>query len=137
MPHRVAAVLLLVLASLTAPPAQAAACAGVTVVVDSTALGGGVRTGCAAGDPTSGLAALTATGSTYSFVPRQPGLVCRVNALPNPCNGAPVSAYWSYWHAVPGGSWTYSSAGAGAHDPAPGSVEGWAFGAGTQPGVSP
>ncbi|MEV7181008.1 flagellar hook-length control protein FliK [Kitasatospora sp. NPDC093679] len=123
----------------TAPPASAAACtgtSGVTVVVDFTALGGSIQTGCAPGDPTSGLAALTGAGFTYAFHPRFPGMVCRINALPNPCNGAPATAYWSYWHAAHGGPWNYSTLGAGSYDPAPGDVEGWAFGAGSQPGIT-
>lgn len=121
-----------------APAADAAACSGtsgVTVVVDFGSLGGGVVTGCAPGDPASGLAALTGAGFTYAFVPRMPGFVCQINVKPNPCNGAPVSAYWSYWHAPRHGSWTYASSGAGSYDPAPNTVEGWAFGAGAQPGV--
>ncbi|WP_433273947.1 hypothetical protein ACQPZF_20400 [Actinosynnema sp. CS-041913] len=122
------------------PAAQAAACpgtSGVTVVVDFTALGGTVQTACAPGDPATGLAALTGAGFGYAFVPRRPGFVCRINALPDPCNGAPVTAYWSYWHAQPGGAWTYSTSGAAGHDPAPGSVEGWAFGAGQAPATAP
>ena len=123
-----------------APVAGAAACSGtsgVTVVVDFGALGGGVQTGCAGGDPGSGLAALSAAGHGYTFVPRQPGLVCQIDARPNPCNGAPTTAYWSYWHASRGGSWSFSTLGAGGYDPAPGTVEGWAFGAGRRPGIAP
>ncbi|PPK63080.1 hypothetical protein V5P93_005224 [Actinokineospora auranticolor] len=126
--------------ALGAAPAQAAACSGtsgVTVIVDFTAVGGTIQTACALGDPASGLAALTGAGFTYGFVPRQPGFVCQINTKPNPCNGAPVTAYWSYWHGTPGGSWTYSTSGAGAYNPAPGTVEGWAFGAGTAPGQAP
>ncbi|MEU7480785.1 hypothetical protein AB0A63_32755 [Lentzea sp. NPDC042327] len=137
MMRRILAVLALVASSFVVAPASAADCAGVKVVVDFTALGGGVQTGCAPGDPATGLAALTGAGFTYSFVPRQAGFVCRINALPNPCTAPTTSAYWSYWHASPGGSWAYSSAGAGSYDPAPGSVEGWAFGAGTAPGATP
>ncbi len=123
-----------------APAAEAAACSGstgVTVVVDFGSLGGGVQTGCAGGNPGSGLAALSGAGHGYTFVPRQPGLVCQVDARPNPCNGAPTTAYWAYWHASRGGSWSYSTLGAGGYDPAPGTVEGWAFGAGRQPGIAP
>ena len=123
-----------------APAAEAAACSGstgVTVVVDFGSLGGGVQTGCAGGNPGSGLAALSGAGHGYTFVPRQPGLVCQLDARPNPCNGAPGTAYWSYWHASRGGSWSYSTLGAGGYDPAPGTVEGWAFGAGRQPGTAP
>ncbi|GGN16382.1 hypothetical protein GCM10011609_66500 [Lentzea pudingi] len=136
--RRMLAVLALVASSfVVTSPASAAPCAGVKVVVDFAALGGGVQTGCAAGDPATGLTALTGAGFTYSFVPRQPGFVCRVNALPNPCTMPTTSAYWSYWHATPGGSWTYSTSGAGSYDPAPGTVEGWAFGPGTAPSTAP
>lgn len=121
-------------------PADAAACSGnsgVTVVVDFASLTGGVRRTCSPGDPTSGLAALRGAGFTYAFVPRQPGFVCQINTKPNPCNGAPTSAYWSYWHAVPGGKWQFSNAGAGTYNPKPGTVEGWAFGAGKPPSIKP
>ncbi|USX48913.1 hypothetical protein [Lentzea sp. HUAS12] len=136
--RRLLAVLALVAGSFAATsPASAASCAGVEVVVDFGSLGGGVQTGCAAGDPATGLTALTGAGFTYSFVPRQPGFVCRINALPNPCTVPTTSAYWSYWHASPGGTWSYSTSGASGYDPAPGSVEGWAFGAGVAPAATP
>ncbi|TQM77983.1 hypothetical protein FHX81_0232 [Saccharothrix saharensis] len=129
------------LASMCAPPtARAADCGGVTVVVDFRSLGGGVRTGCAPGDPASGTAALTAAGFGYTFASRQPGFVCRINGEPSsdPCvTTSPTTAYWGYWHGRPGGSWVYSSTSASAYDPAPGSVEGWSFGAGEQPGIAP
>ncbi|MBB5953567.1 hypothetical protein FHS29_000137 [Saccharothrix tamanrassetensis] len=130
----------LLLAGTPVPAAAAADCAGVTVVVDFGALGGGIRTGCAAGDPGSGLAALTGAGFGYKSAQRFAGFVCRIDEQPasDPCvNASPSGAYWSYWHAGPGGSWAYSDIGAAGHDPAPGSVEGWAFGAGGQPGVAP
>ncbi len=136
--RRVLAVLVLLAGSFAVTsPASAADCAGVKVVVDFTALGGGVQTECASGDPENGLKALELAHFTYSFVPRQPGLVCTINSLPNPCRKPTTSAYWSYWHATPGGAWTYSTAGAGSYDPGPGTVEGWAFGAGTAPGATP
>ena len=112
-------------------------CDGVVVVVDAGELGGPQTTRCAEGNPGSGLAALTAAGHDYSFVPRIPGMVCTIDARPDPCNGAPADAYWSYWHAEAGGSWSYSSRGAGERDPQPGSVEGWAFGAGDPPRAAP
>ena len=119
-------------------PADAAGdCDGVWVVVDASELGGPQSVRCAEGDPASGLAALTAAGHDYGFVPRIPGMVCTIDARPDPCNGAPADAYWSYWHAEAGGSWTYASRGAGERDPQPGSVEGWAFGAGSEPGIDP
>ncbi len=119
-----------------ASASAAAACTGVSVVVDFGSLGG-AQTRCFAGDPSSGLQALSGVGFSYAFVPRQPGLVCQINGLPNPCNGAPTNAYWSYWYAQPGGSWTYSTTGAGSRNPAPGGVDGWAFGAGAAPGIAP
>jgi hypothetical protein len=121
----------------TAPPAAADSCDGVWVVVDATALGGSVTTRCAPGDPGSGLDALTAVGHRYDFVPRVPGFVCQIDARPDPCNGAPTDAYWSYWTARQGGTWSYASQGA-ARDVVPGDVEGWRFGNGSQPpGVAP
>ncbi len=119
-------------------PAEAAGCdaAQIAVVVSFNSLGGGTQTACI-GDVGSGLAALSEAGFSYSFVDRQPGLVCTINNAPNPCNGAPTSAYWSYWTAGLGGSWSYSNLGAGNRDPAPGSAEGWSFGAGSQPAIGP
>ncbi|MBW3658467.1 MAG: hypothetical protein KY457_07500 [Actinobacteria bacterium] len=135
----VATVLTLVVgAAATSAPARAQdACDGVGVVVDATALGGSVTSRCAPGDPSSGLEALQGAGHSYTFVPRQPGLVCTIDARPDPCNGAPQDAYWSYWHAPAGGEWTYSTRGAGNRDPEPGTVEGWAFGAGDPPRQPP
>lgn len=107
---------------------------GVTVIVDYYAYGGrGIDTRCAPGNPANGLVALTGAGLPYTFVPNQPGLVCTINGVPDPCNGAPVRAYWSYWHLRADGSWAFSSTGAGSYDPAPGATEGWAFGNGKPP----
>ncbi|MFI5837983.1 hypothetical protein ACIA5A_30365 [Micromonospora sp. NPDC051300] len=125
--------------------AHAAACtgtSGVTVVVDYAALGGGIQVGCAPGDPATGLAALQGAGFTVTGTKRW-GLafVCRINGKPtaaaDPCvNTPPATAYWSYWHAPHGGPWSYSSSGASSYNPAPGSVEGWSFGAGAAPGIT-
>jgi len=127
-----------------ASPAAAAACpapdSGVTVIVDFAGLGGGIQLRCAPGDPATGLAALQAAGFDLTFVAVQPGFVCRIDGRPgdDPCQRVPpLTEYWSYWHADRGGSWTYSSFGAGLRNPGPGEVEGWAFGAGRQPGVPP
>jgi hypothetical protein len=108
----------------------------VTVIVDFTHFRGGrVRWGCASG-PRTGLKALHDAGFSYAFVPREPGFVCTIDHLPKPCNGAPATAYWSYWHARPHGKWQYSSLGAGSYHPKKGWVEGWAFGAGKPPRAS-
>ncbi|MGW6448467.1 hypothetical protein [Lentzea sp. NPDC055074] len=136
-------VLALALVAAFAPvPAQAAGCDGVTVVVDYRGLGGGVQQGCAPGSPASGIAALTAAGFGYTYASRQAGFVCRINGRPgtdaDKCvNASPATAYWSYWHAPAGGAWSYSSQGAATFVPGRGTVEGWAFGAGEQPGIAP
>ena len=80
---------------------------------------------------------LKAAGHTATYLPRQPGMVCRIDSLPDPCNGAPVTAYWSYWQASPGGSWSYSTVGAASTHPKNGTVQGWAFGAGKPPAMRP
>ncbi|MFI6097946.1 hypothetical protein ACIA8G_20495 [Lentzea sp. NPDC051213] len=133
---------LALVAAFTPVPAHAAGCDGVTVVVDYRGLGGGVQQGCASGSPASGVAALTAAGFGYTYASRQQGFVCRINGKPgtdaDKCvNASPASAYWSYWHAPAGGAWSYSNQGAATYVPARGSVEGWAFGAGEQPGIAP
>jgi len=123
---------------LGAPASSAAACtstSGVTVVVDYGSLGG-TSVGCVP-NPSSGIAALQGAGHSITYVPRQPGLVCTIDRRPDPCNGAPAKAYWSYWRASPGGSWSYSTTGAGSTHPKNGTVEGWAFGAGKPPGTRP
>jgi hypothetical protein len=134
------------LSAATPQPAQAAKCSGttgVTVVVDFTAFGGGTTVACALGDPATGIAALQGAGFTVTGTVRW-GLafVCRINSLPTPAadpcfNTPPATAYWSYWHAASGGSWTYSTTGAASYNPAPGSVEGWRFGAGSAPSIPP
>ncbi|HEY2575599.1 MAG TPA: hypothetical protein VGI74_04765 [Streptosporangiaceae bacterium] len=130
------------------PPASAAvvkaatsgACkgtAGVTVVVDFTKLGGKIVIACDPGTPKTGLDALKGAGFTFSFVPKIPGFVCRIDKLPNPCNGAPAKAFWAYSHAKAHGTWVLSNKGAGSYHPAPGTVQGWAFGASRKPGIAP
>lgn len=128
----------LVVAEPVLTPAEAAGCQStqIAVVVSFNSLGGGTQTSCV-GDVGSGLAALSEGGFSYSFVDRQPGLVCTINGAPNPCNGAPADAYWSYWTASMGGSWSYSNLGAGNRNPAPGTAEGWSFGAGSPPAIGP
>jgi len=121
-----AAVPLVLLPGPFAVPASAAQpCVG--VVVDARLLGGGVSTGCAEGDPGSGLEALEAAGFRYAFAPRLPGFVCQIDAAPE-CSRTGPTTYWSYWYRTKGSrTWVYSSAGAGSHDPAPGSTEAWVW----------
>jgi hypothetical protein len=146
-PRRLAARLLAVTALLlgmgvaglvAADTSTAAACtssSGVTVVVDYGSLGG-TSVGCATG-PGNGIEVLQAAGHSVEYVPRQQGLVCTIDGRTDPCNGAPTTAYWSYWHAKPGGTWSYSTQGAATYDAKSGTVEGWAFGAGKPPALRP
>jgi hypothetical protein len=111
------------------------------VVVDFRAFDGGISVACAPGDPGSGVDALSNAGFGVTGTSRW-GLafVCRINGKPDtdPCiNTPPTNAYWSYWHASRGGSWSYSGLGASVYDPPVGSVEGWSFGSGGAPGIAP
>jgi hypothetical protein len=125
----------------TAPAPAPAICPvgkGVTVIVD---FGSTTTKSCAPGDPTSGLTALKGAGFTYAFVARFPGMVCRINGKPTPAQDAcvvapPSTKYWSYWTALRGGTWTYATVGAGTDNPKPGTVRGWAYGAGKPPAVA-
>lgn len=142
--HGMAAVLAIAPMLIGATPAAAddVACASaeVTVVVAFNSLGDGTRIACT-GDVSSGTAALT---QTFGWVGTQrfPALVCRIGGVPlpeqDPCVDAPPeTAYWTYWHARPGQSWTFSSVAAGQHNPDSGSFEGWAFGDRTPPSFDP
>jgi hypothetical protein len=112
---------------------------GVLVVVDFG--DGRVGSGCAPGDPASGLDAAAQAGFVLSY--NTAGMVCQVEGHPGQCPPSPpFDAYWSFWHGVPAGGWRYATVGAGQHDPAPGSVLGWRFGGGGQvapahPGTAP
>jgi len=104
--------------------------AGVTVVVDFQDLGGGVAVRCTDVAVDSGLQALHAAGIDFRTTVRFPGFVCRIADRPasDPCQTtSPTTAYWSYWTAARGGSWCYSSVGAGGRRPPEGTVEGWSF----------
>lgn len=121
------------------PPAQAAACAGtsgVTVVVQS---GSSADVRCVPGDPSSAGAALQSAGFSVTQVQTQPGAICTINGAPSvSCvRMPPTSQYWSVHHAPAGGSWTYSSKGAFAYDPAPGTVVGFRLGSGQAPSIAP
>ncbi|MCA0291867.1 MAG: hypothetical protein LCH82_09575 [Actinobacteria bacterium] len=112
---------------------------GVTVIVD---FGSWDKRSCAPGDPTTGLAALRGAGFTVTMVQRFPGAVCRINGRPSATVDKcvvmpPTTGYWSYWQAVRGGKWTYSTSGPGSYNPKPGTVEGWSYGAGKPPTAPP
>jgi hypothetical protein len=125
----------------SATPAADGACrdtAGITVVVDFGATGGGVQIGCSAAPVKNGFEALIRAGFVITNVSSQPGFLCQIDGQPadDPCTHVPSAAhYWSYWYAQRGEPWTYSSSG-GSRTPPPGSVEGWSFGAGDPPAVA-
>ncbi|WBB53660.1 hypothetical protein [Verrucosispora sp. WMMD573] len=106
---------------------------GVTVVVDFKELGGGTVVRCARGDQATGLAALKNAGFQITGTLRWgEGFICRIEGKPSTSSEKcvdtpPASAYWSYWHAPNGGSWTYSDKGVLNRKPPTGSFEGWSF----------
>jgi hypothetical protein len=113
---------------------------GITVVVDASAFGDGVKVRCAPQPVRSGFDALTKAGFSYQGTTQYPGLLCRIDGEPasDPCHSAPpADAYWAYWHAPRGGDWVYSTSGAGTRVPPAGSVEGWAFGDDAEPTIDP
>jgi hypothetical protein len=118
---------------------------GVTVVIDYGGLGGGVQATCALGltKSSTGRAALTAIGASISGTAHDgDGFVCRLNGRPSASetldlpSGSyqeqcvqtpPLDAYWSYWSADDGGSWSYATSGVGQHRVKLGGFEGWSF----------
>jgi len=135
--------LLIAAAALLPASAQAAAApdgactdpTGVTVVVDLTDLGGEVEVGCADA-PATGTAALNDAG----FVDTRDaaGLICAIDALPDPCPATFEGSYWSYWYAAPGGEWQSYLEGSDTAVPAAGAVEGWRYLDGSAgPGIVP
>ncbi|MCL2395255.1 MAG: hypothetical protein FWC87_11260 [Acidimicrobiaceae bacterium] len=119
------------------PIADCTATAGVLVAVDFASFGGAVERACVA-NPATGQAALVEAGFSPAPVTSLSGFfVCSLTdpatgmAEPqSPCvNTPPATAYWTYWHWLPGSpTWTYSSSGAGSYLPCQGSIELWAFG---------
>ena len=117
---------------------------GVTVAVDLTAFGGGVKVRCAPGKPATGVAALQQAGFTVAGT-REAGLafICRINGFPTAAQQAcittpPATAYWAYYHALASAtSWSYSSLGAASYKPPLGSIDAWAFGASAKPSKTP
>ena len=103
-----------------AAPAQAAACGsgGVTVVVEHNDQPGGTDVDClASGGGQTASRIFPAAGHPLTYAQRQPGYVCRVDAVPasDPCvNTSPASAYWAlYWTDGTDGEWHYSTLGVG------------------------
>ena len=94
------------------------------------------RLGCAPPPVANGFDALTRAGFPIRNVSSQPGFLCQIDGKPadDPCTHVPSHRPLLVLlvHAARGGQWTYSSSGA-SRTPPPGSVEGWAFGAGDPP----
>ncbi|MCC5950954.1 MAG: S-layer homology domain-containing protein, partial [Acidimicrobiia bacterium] len=110
-------------AASTAPTITGVACApgaGVTLVVDFTALADEVHVRCAPGEQPSGLAALAAAGFTTTSESGA-GTVCTIDGRPT--EGYPhcwiTGGFWSYW-ALPNGwdvagpGWAFSELGLGS-----------------------
>lgn len=108
---------------LSQSPAAAAVCtsdAGVSVVVDSGALGTGIATVCDSGSGEVASTRFEQSGFALTYAQRMPGFVCRVNGVPasDPCvNTSPVDAYWGlFWTDGKSGTWTYATLGATSLD---------------------
>lgn len=145
--RRAAALLLLTTATLGVGPAAGAAVAepdlsggcadgtGVTVVVDLTEVGGGLEVGCAPSAAT-GTEALAAAGFTETR--DASGLICAIEAAPDPCPTEFTGDWWTYWYAAPDGEWQTYMEGPDTAVPEPGAYEGWRYGDGTAaPGATP
>jgi hypothetical protein len=133
----------------------------VSIVIDYQSLGGGTLQYCVSNlaNGSTGMDVLRTVASVQGTTHDGGSFVCRINNRPGPSesitlpngesymescvNTPPGSAYWVYWHADAGGSWTYSSQGANSRRVKFGSYEGWsfalgaAFGSGPRPGISP
>jgi pyruvate/2-oxoglutarate dehydrogenase complex dihydrolipoamide acyltransferase (E2) component len=134
----------------TAAPAAAAGgyCpkgSGVTVVVDTGNLGGGTSIGCdGQGANTAGSTVVPRAGFPLTYVQKQPGFVCRVNAAPASAscgNTPPPDAYWGlFWSDGKSSGWTYSSVGIGSLKVPAGGFIGWRWqnsNARANPGTAP
>lgn len=122
----------------SAAPAFAAdgACDGVTVVVDLTDLGGDLEVACAEGEQENGRSALLAAG--FTATDSQPGFLCAINSMPDPCPETFDGNFWSYWNSAPDGEWESYQVGADSSTPAIGQIEGWRYNDGTTPpGIAP
>ena len=117
----------------------------VTVIIDYGDLGPAPTIGCAVDLPegATGLDALVALHVAVTEVTRTPQFVCRINNYPaldqvvaipgkpaytEDCVATPPqAAYWTYWSATEGGTWTYSLQGYALHEVTIGGFEGYSF----------
>ncbi|MCV2394639.1 hypothetical protein OEB99_10000 [Actinotalea sp. M2MS4P-6] len=106
---------------------------GVAVVVDATELDGDVSVGCADDSPATGTDALHQAGFTDTR--DGSGLICAIDALPDPCPATFEGSYWSYWYVADGEWVSYME---GSDTAVPGVADGWRWGDGsTPPDVAP
>lgn len=118
--------------------AQAANHAGIVVQLGD----GSVTTACVSfdSDQITGYDLLLGSGlSVEASFDAMGAAVCSINGTGCSvddcfCNFPPD--YWSYWQSS-GGSWTYSNLGASSSSVTNGEVEGWSWGGGNPPSVSP
>ena len=108
----------------------------------SSAFGGGVQVRCAPQPVRIGLRRAHA-GGLHLRRARRSSPACSAASTASrptdPCHGAPPPerVLGATGTRPRGGSWTYSTSGAGSRVPPPGSVEGWAFGDGDRAGGGP
>jgi hypothetical protein len=138
-----ASALSVLLSSVVVPAASASeGCAGVTVAVDTTGVGGGLVVRCAPGDPGDARTALERAGFALhrgagvgSYGDRD--YVCRVEGLPaaDACDGhTDGEAYWKVWRVgVAPLAWRGSGTDGGpsALRVCPGGLVGFSHGVGT------
>ncbi len=143
--------LAVVLVAIAAPAARVDAASeactttiGVTVIVDFTHFGGDLQRGCAPGRPSDALVALHRAGfTTAGTLQYGDAFVCRIDDRPSPRHEActstpPAAASWSFYTARASDSrWTYQSVGVLSYQPAPGTIEAFAFGRLAEPGIAP
>jgi hypothetical protein len=118
----------------------------VTIVVQYGDLGRPTDQYCAAqlARGTTGAEALRLVGvEVTGSQPAGPAFICRLNGLPAPgqviglagdpgyvetcVHNPPAQAYWTYWQAAPGGSWTYATQGYRTSPVQLGGFEGYSF----------
>ena len=120
-----------------AAPASAAACSGTSGVTGVVDTGSSVSTRCAGAIRRRPSRRWSSAGFSVDSAQRYPGsVVCRINGYPSsdPCvRMPPGNAYWAFFHAKRGGSGSTARAGSPAR-PRPGTVVGFRFGSGQQPG---
>lgn len=130
----VVAVLVAAATSVGAPsPAQAAASgsvcatpAGRSVVVDFTALGGGVSEGCYTG--TSSAASVVVPAVGHALTRDHQGAVCRIDGQPAGCPPQLTSSgYWHLYWSDGRSGWTSASSGDGGLDIACGGSVAWSW----------